>query len=61
MKVWDAATGELLCGDARQPPHEPESQKSELFSMCLGARGRKVVVGDARGRIKVGHGLIRTK
>lgn len=57
MKVWDGATGELLCADARQQQSQSAAKgvgrKGELFSMCLGARGRTVVVGDGDGRIKV--------
>lgn len=52
VKVWDGATGELLCADARQPPGR-EDAKSELTSMCLGTRGRKIILGDGIGRIKV--------
>lgn len=55
--MWDGATGELLCADARQQQSQPAvegaGKKGELFSMCLGARGRTVVVGDGDGHIKV--------
>lgn len=52
VKIWDGATGELLCADARQPKGS-ESEEAEVVSMCLGAKGRKVITGDGRGHIKV--------
>ncbi|CAM9409360.1 unnamed protein product [Scytosiphon promiscuus] len=59
VKVWDGATGELLCSDARQQQlgqagtGESVEGKGEMFSMCLGAQGRTVIVGDGLGHIKV--------
>eukprot|EP00903_Cladosiphon_okamuranus_P013184 g12296.t2 len=57
VKVWDGATGELLCADARQQKSRAAvdyvRRKGELFSMCLGTRGRTVVVGDGDGHIQV--------
>lgn len=53
VKVWDGATGELLCADARQAKKGSAAKPNELVCMCLGTRGRKTIVGDANGCIKV--------
>ncbi|CAN0141652.1 unnamed protein product [Ectocarpus fasciculatus] len=62
VKVWDGATGELLCTDARQQRSQEATEAAvegvnnrdgEIFSMCLGARGRTILAGDGLGHIKV--------
>ncbi|CAM9110180.1 unnamed protein product, partial [Hapterophycus canaliculatus] len=59
VRVWDGATGELLCSDARQQhskqagADESVDGKGELFCMCLGAQGRTIIAGDRLGHIKV--------
>ncbi|CAM9771885.1 unnamed protein product [Ectocarpus sp. 4 AP-2014] len=61
VKVWDGATGELLCTDARQQRSQEAAEAAvegvnnrdgEIFSMCLGARGRTILAGDGLGHIK---------
>ncbi|CAM9585663.1 unnamed protein product, partial [Sphacelaria rigidula] len=53
VKVWDGATGELICADAQQSPEKIAGVKPEVTSMCLGTEGRRTIVGDDSGRIKV--------
>lgn len=52
--MWDGATGELICADAQQSPEKIAGVKPEVTSMCLGTEGRRTIVGDDSGRIKVG-------
>ncbi|CAM9649007.1 unnamed protein product, partial [Ectocarpus sp. 13 AM-2016] len=69
VKVWDALKGGLLCADARKQQSqqtaaaaatsaaaaaaESVGRNGEIFSMCLGAKGRTIVAGDGLGYIKV--------
>ncbi|CAM9382860.1 unnamed protein product [Ectocarpus sp. 8 AP-2014] len=68
VKVWDALKGDLLCADARKQESqqtaaaaaavaaaavESVGRNGEIFSMCLGAKGRTIVTGDGLGHIKV--------
>ncbi|CAN0050569.1 unnamed protein product [Ectocarpus sp. 12 AP-2014] len=69
VKVWDALKGGLLCADARKQQSqqtaaaaatsaaaaavESVGRNGEMFSMCLGAKGRTIVTGDGLGHIKV--------
>ncbi|CAM9690716.1 unnamed protein product [Choristocarpus tenellus] len=52
LKVWDGATGKLIQSTGK-PATVLDRVEDDFMCMCLGGQGRKVIVGDNGGRIKV--------